>query len=62
MAKVTNKLQEILSEEVPLCTGVIPLEANNSQLFYRNAADGSLGYHTLLDLFFHKDVITLFVS
>ena len=38
-----NELKEILSEEVPLCTGVVPLDTNNSQLFYRNAADGSLG-------------------
>ena len=39
---------------MPLCTGVIPLDASNSQLFYRNAADGSLGY-TPLNLFFLYD-------
>ena len=62
--KAIKELKAILSEseEVPLCTGVIPLDANNSQLFYRNAADGSLGY-TRLNLFFHyPNVITLFVS
>lgn len=47
-----DKLKKILSEEVPLCTGVVPLDTNNSRLFYRNAVDGSLGYR-LFNLSFH---------
>lgn len=43
-----DELKTILSEEVPLCTGVIPLDSSNSQLFYRNAADGNLGYTPLI--------------
>ena len=46
-AKTVNELKTILAEEVtvPLCTGVVPLDASNSQLFHRNTADGSLGYN-----------------
>ena len=50
--KTVDELKAILSEEVPLCTGTIPLHANNSQLYYRNPADGSLGY-TPVNLFFY---------
>lgn len=39
-----DEFKAILSEEVPLCTGTIPLGTNISRLFYRNAADGSSGY------------------
>ena len=41
-------LKATISEEVPLCTGAIPLDRNNSQLFYRNTADRSLGYTPLI--------------
>jgi hypothetical protein len=51
-SNTVDDLKTILSEQVPLCTGVVPLDANNSRLFYRNAADGSLGY-PFLDIFFH---------
>ena len=44
MANKAGELKKILSEEVPLCTGVVPLDTNNSRLFYRNPADGGLGY------------------
>jgi hypothetical protein len=56
-----DELKAILSEEVPLFTGVIPLHANNSQLFYRNAADGSLAIHPLIYSFFII-LVTFFVS
>ena len=45
MAKAkADELKKILSDEVPLCTGVVPLDTNNSRLFYRKPADGGLGY------------------
>ena len=42
-ASAIDKLRATLSEEVPLCMGTVPLDANISQLFY-HAEDGSLGY------------------
>ena len=61
--KIVDELKDILLKEVPLCTGVVRLNANNSQLFYRNAADGSLGYTNFDPLLFHKDaILTLFIS
>ena len=39
-----DELKATLREEVPFSTGVIPLDKCNSRLFYRNEADGSLGY------------------
>ena len=45
-----DELKATLGEEVPLCPGVNPLDKRNSQLFYRNVADGSLGYTYTLNL------------
>ena len=45
-----NEFKATLSEEVPLCTGIVPLGANISQLFYRNTADGTSGCALLFTL------------
>lgn len=41
-----GELEAFLIKEEPFCTGVVPLDKNNSQLFYHDAADGSSRYYT----------------